>query len=70
MSDLIEQGRIVSLGQPPNRIDILISISAVDFSSAWESRVETVLGDQPVALLGLDRFAQEQGSFRPSEGQG
>jgi hypothetical protein len=48
--DLIERGRVISLGQPPNRIDTLTSISGVDFESAWESRVHTVLDDQPVAL--------------------
>lgn len=52
--DLITQGRVVSLGQPPNRIDILTSISGVDFDSAWASRVQTVLDDQPVALLGWE----------------
>ncbi len=53
-NDLIERGRVVSLGHPPNRIDILTSISGVDFESAWEARVQTLLDDQPVALLGRD----------------
>lgn len=51
-NDLVERGRVVSLGQPPNRIDILTSISGVDFESAWGSRVETIMDDQPVTLLG------------------
>ena len=54
--DLLERGRIVQLGQPPNRIDILTSISGVDFDSAWEARVETVLDDQPVSLLGRNEL--------------
>ena len=39
--DLLEPKRILQLGQPPNRIDILTSISGVDFDSAWASRVES-----------------------------
>jgi len=52
--DLLQPGRIVQLGHPPNRIDILTSISGVDFDAAWESRVQTSIDDQPVSLLGWD----------------
>lgn len=58
--DLLEPGRIVQLGHPPNRIDILTSISGVDFDSAWEGRVETVMDDQPVSLLGWDELLQNK----------
>jgi hypothetical protein len=51
-ADLLLAGRIVQLGQPPNRIDILTSISGIDFDSAWESRVQVVMDDQPVSVLG------------------
>lgn len=52
--DLLEAGRVVQLGQPPNRIDLLASITAVDFDEAWESRVPAVLDGLPVNLLGFD----------------
>ena len=52
--DLLEPGRVVQLGYPPNRIDILTSISGVDFGSAWQARVESSLDEQPVAMIGLD----------------
>ena len=66
--DLTERGRVVSLGQPPNRIDILTSISGVDFVSAWESRVQTVLDDQPVALLGwADLLKNKEASGRQKD---
>jgi len=66
--DLIERGRVISLGQPPNRIDILTSISGVDFESAWESRVHTVLDDQPVALLGwTDLLRNKEASGRQKD---
>ncbi|HEV7923297.1 MAG TPA: hypothetical protein VGR02_21145, partial [Thermoanaerobaculia bacterium] len=50
--DLLEPNRVVQLGHPPNRIDILTTISGVDFDSAWQSRVQTFIDDQPVSVLG------------------
>jgi hypothetical protein len=58
--DLLEAGRIVQLGHPPNRIDILTSISGVDFESAWQSRVQTLMDDQPVSLLGWDELLRNK----------
>ncbi|HEX9984377.1 MAG TPA: DUF6036 family nucleotidyltransferase [Thermoanaerobaculia bacterium] len=66
--DLITQGRVISLGQPPNRIDILTSISGVGFDSAWESRVQTVMDDQPVTLLGwTDLLKNKEASGRQKD---
>ena len=50
--DLLEPGHVVQLGQSPNRIDILTSISGVDFDSAWQACVQTTIDDQPVPLIG------------------
>jgi hypothetical protein len=67
-ADLVEQGRVVSLGQPPNRIDILTSISGIGFESAWESRAEALLGDQPVAFLGwADLLKNKEASGRQKD---
>jgi len=52
--DLRRPGQIIQLGYPPNRIDILTSISGVDFDSAWTSRVETMIDELPVHLIGWD----------------
>ena len=41
--DFIEPGIVAQLGLPPYRIDILTSISGVDFESAWAQRVEAVV---------------------------
>ena len=50
----------MQLGQPPNRIDLVTSISGVDFDAAWSSRVETVLDDQPVTLLGWEHLLRNK----------
>jgi hypothetical protein len=58
--DLLERGRILQLGQPPNRIDVLTAISGVDFDSAWERRVQTFMDDQPVAFLGWNELIRNK----------
>jgi len=50
--DFTEPGRVVQLGRPPNQIDILTSISGVDFDSAWQSRIESVMDEQPAMIIG------------------
>jgi hypothetical protein len=58
--DLLEPGRIIQLGQPPNRIDILTSISGVNFDTAWGSRVSTVLDDQAIDMIGWHELLQNK----------
>lgn len=58
--DLLEAKRIVQLGQPPNRIDILTSISGVDFDSAWASRIESTMDDQPVIMIGWNELLRNK----------
>jgi hypothetical protein len=58
--DLLEHGRIIQLGHPPNRIDILTSISGVNFDAAWGSRVPTILADQAVDLIGWHELLQNK----------
>ena len=58
--DLLQPERIIQLGQPPNRIDILTSISGVDFESAWDKRVETVMDDQAVNILGWNELLKNK----------
>lgn len=58
--DLLDPGHIVQLGQPPNRIDILTSISGVDFDSAWQARVQTTMAGQSVPLIGWSELVQNK----------
>jgi hypothetical protein len=37
-SDLAAKGTIIQFGYPPNRIDLINTISGLDFPEAWESR--------------------------------
>lgn len=53
-ADFARPDRILQLGRPPNRIDILTSISGVPFEQAWQNRVQGKLGRRPVSFLGWD----------------
>ena len=67
-TDLTEPGRVIQLGRPPNRIDILTSISAVDFESAWSSRVVGELDGQTVNFIGAeDLMKNKTSSGRPKD---
>jgi Nucleotidyl transferase of unknown function (DUF2204) len=59
-ADLTTPGRILQLGRPPNRIDLLTSISAVTFDEAWETRVSGALDDQQVSFLGWDALIKNK----------
>jgi len=47
-----EPDKVVQLGRPPYRIDILTSISGVSFDEAWSDRVESELDRLPVCFIG------------------
>ena len=37
--DFLDPGTIIQLGNPPNRIDLLMTITGVEFDSCFESRI-------------------------------
>jgi hypothetical protein len=52
MDDLTRPNSILQLGVPPNRIDILTSISGVTFDEAWATRVVDKLDGLDVNFIG------------------
>lgn len=60
--------RILQLGYPPVRIDIMTSISGVTFEEAWESRVEGTFGHVVVDFIGRDALLKNKlASGRPKD---
>lgn len=59
-ADLEHPGVVFQMGQPPNRIDILTRVEAVDFERAWETRVAGNYGDQRVWFLSRDLLIQNK----------
>lgn len=52
VADFSAPGRIVQLGVPPNRVDLMTSIDSVTFGDAWSGRVAGKFGSQSVNYLG------------------
>ncbi len=58
--DFSTPGNVIQLGIPPHRIDFVTSIEAVDFRSAWNSRVEGSYGSIPVWYIGRDALIRNK----------
>ncbi len=58
--DFVKPDLIVQLGRPPNRIDILTSISGVSFDDAWASRARSKLDGLSISLLGFDALIKNK----------
>ncbi len=59
---------VFQIGVPPHRIDIVTSISGVDFGAAWSSRRKTSFGGCKVDVLGRDELiANKKAAGRPKD---
>ncbi|MBI3183495.1 MAG: hypothetical protein HYZ28_15260 [Myxococcales bacterium] len=54
IDDLSRPGIVFQMGLPPNRIDLVTSIEAVEFGPAWSRRVETSYGGARMWVIGID----------------
>jgi len=50
-ADFLAPGRVIQLGRAPLRIDLLTSITGVEFEEAWKRRVAAELDHLPVYFL-------------------
>lgn len=55
-ADFEEEGKIVQLGFPPVRVDIITSITGVSWAQARSGRVKGQFGDLMVHYIGRDDF--------------
>ena len=63
--DLVDPETIFQIGIEPNRIDIITSISGVDFDTAWEQRVTSTYGEEPINVIGKnDLIASKKAAGR------
>lgn len=67
-SDFQTPGRVVQIGRPPHRIDLLTGISGVEWPTAWEGRVEGQIDGLPVAFIGLrELLRNKRAAGRPKD---
>jgi predicted nucleotidyltransferase len=56
VEDFVSQDVVFQIGLPPQRIDILTSISGVEFEDAWNSRIDVEIDGISVPVLGLNEL--------------
>jgi hypothetical protein len=67
-ADLCTPETVFQIGVPPARIDILTSISGVEFGDAWSRRIEVPIGDLRIGTIGrTDFIANKKASGRPKD---
>ena len=54
VEDFCNSELIYQIGVAPNRIDIMMNIPGVEFSSSWERRVKTSYGGESINMIGID----------------
>jgi len=52
--DLVKKGNIIQLGYEPIRVDILTSITGLDFDKVWAKKVKGNYGEEEVFFIGLE----------------
>jgi len=68
LADFTTPNRVVQLGNEPNRIDILTSISGVGFEEAWLTRVAGTVDGVPVQFIGLEALLRNKAAAgRPKD---
>jgi hypothetical protein len=68
-ADLVRPGTVIQLGLPPNRIDVLTSLSGLEnFDDAWQRRVEQVTHGRPLPFIGkADLIANKRATGRTKD---
>lgn len=59
-ADFLAPGQVIQLGQPPNRIDLLCSVSGVDFAACHDSRVTVEIEGVPVSFIDLENLRKNK----------
>jgi hypothetical protein len=54
LEDFCNPELVYQIGVAPNRIDIMMSIPGVEFSSAYERKVESTYGEEPIGIISID----------------
>jgi hypothetical protein len=54
LEDFCNPELVYQLGVAPNRIDIMMDIPGVAFPSAYERKVESTYGEEPIKIIAID----------------
>ena len=66
--DFLAEQAVIELGFPPARIDLMVSISGVEFASAYKSRLEVDLDGTRINVINREDFIRnKQATGRPKD---
>jgi hypothetical protein len=60
VDDFTAPARVIQLGQEPNRIDLMTSISGISFDEAWQTRVRGELDGIRVDFIGREALLRNK----------
>lgn len=67
-SDFRDDDTVLQIGVEPVRIDIMSSVSGIDFADCWNRRQSSSYGSVPVSVISRDDYiANKRASGRPSD---
>jgi len=58
--DFLKENYVTQLGYPPLRIDILNSVSGVEFDEAYENKVEGLVDDLTINFINVTEFIKNK----------
>ncbi len=58
--DFTKSDQIIQLGYPPNRIDIITSLTGINFNESYENRLVIDLGDIEVLVIDRDNLKKNK----------
>ncbi len=58
--DFLEPNQVIQLGYPPNRIDLLLSLSGVNFEDCYASKVQVAIDDVTVNFIDLENLKKNK----------
>lgn len=68
LDDFVSPDFVLQIGVAPVRIDLLTSITAVEFDEAWPARLQTIFDGEPVGVLSRQHLIQNKSATgRPQD---
>jgi len=58
--DFLNSDIVIQLGYPPNRIDLLTSLSGVDFETCYEARIEVEVENLSINFIDLENLKKNK----------
>jgi len=68
LEDFANPDLVYQIGVAPNRIDVLMGVSGIEFEDAWPNRVPSNYGDCPIHVISRDDLIRnKRASNRPQD---